>query len=343
MNIRKAITPKESITAITFITALVAGNAIASSHDDYVSFEDCSWWDFTCKNEQSDNRYNTQYPIVLVHGLSGFEQILFVEYFHGIPSELRDGNAKVYTPNLSSWNGIEVRGEQLVDYIQNHVLPDSGASKVNLIGHSMGSPTSRYVASVYPEIVASVTSVHGANSGSHFSDFMMYQLLPEDSPLYDLYIDITDGLLSTFGSIIDFLSSGEHYEQDAFQATWDLSSEGAAAFNEKYPEGQPTSDCSSGAEEVNGIRYYSWGGIGGITNIFDPLDYAMTFIGQATANGADTDGLVGRCEQMWGNVLRDDYNHNHTDGSNLLFGMTGFTDAKDIYENHANRLRSIGL
>ena len=69
----------------------------------------------------------------------------------------------------------------------------------------------------------------------------------------------------------------------------------------------------------------------------------MTVIGDLTADGAATDGLVGRCEQRWGKVLRDDYNHNHTDGSNLLLGMSGFTDPKDIFESHASRLRQKGL
>ncbi len=332
-----------SIFSTLTLTIFISTTVNATAHDDYVSVENCEWWDIGCHLTQDNNRYNTKYPIVLVHGVSGFDEILFVEYFHGIPSELRDGGAKVYIPNLSSWDGVEVRGEQLIAYIQSHVLPNSGASKVNLIGHSMGSPTSRYVAAVYPDVVASVTSANGANSGSHFADFMLYALLPEENPLYASYIGFFEGLLSTVGTILDFLASGESFSQDSMQATYDLSTPGSMEINAKYPDGQPTTSCGSGAETVNGINYYSWGGIGGITNILDPLDYAMTFIGIATADGEETDGLVGRCQQRWGKVLRDDYNLNHTDGSNLLFGMTGFTDAKDIYQSHSNRLREKSL
>ncbi len=340
MTFRKTLTTLTSsaVLALSFSTTAKAGG-----HNDYVNVENCAWYDTFCKIQQTANRYNTKYPIVLVHGLTGFDDILFVEYFHGITDELRDGNADVYIPNLSSWNGIEIRGEQLVDYIQNHVLPASGASKVNLIGHSMGSPTARYVASVHPELVASVTSAHGSNSGSHFADFMLNSLVPEGNPLHDAYISFVTGLLSEVGFVIDYMASGESFDQDAYQASYDLSTQGAAEFNAIHSAGQPTTQCGSGAAEVDGIRYYSWGGDGGITNVLDPFDYVMVFIRDATANGTDTDGLVGRCEQRWGHVLRDDYNHNHFDGTNQLFGMTGLTDPKDIYENQANRLRDLGL
>lgn len=332
----------------SFITALAlalcfSGTSYAGSHSGYVGVKSCSWWDLGCKLKQHNNRYNTRYPIVLVHGLSGFDDVLFVQYFHQVPGTLKDGRARVYVPNLSAWDGVEARGEQLLRYIQTHVLPHSGASKVNLIGHSMGSLTSRYVAGVKPGIVASVTSVHGVNYGSHFADFMLYQLLPKDSPYYKSYISFMNGLLSTVGKVIDFLASGKSFNQDALQASIDLSTQGNAKLNAKYPAGALTSHCGNGPERAgNGVYYYSWGGTGGITNVADPLDYAMTFIGKVTAK-EQTDGLVGRCSQRWGKVLRDNYNLNHTDGSNLLFGMTGFTDAKDIYENHASRLRNKGL
>lgn len=68
----------------------------------------------------------------------------------------------------------------------------------------------------------------------------------------------------------------------------------------------------------------------------------MSLVATATAN-EQSDGLVGRCSQRWGKVLRDNYNLNHLDAANMLLGMTGLTDVKDIYENHASRLRNKGL
>ena len=56
----------------------------------------------------------TKYPIVLVHGLFGFDNIGAVEYFYTVPFYLRIDGAKVYTVQVSAANSTEVRGEQLL-------------------------------------------------------------------------------------------------------------------------------------------------------------------------------------------------------------------------------------
>jgi pimeloyl-ACP methyl ester carboxylesterase len=63
----------------------------------------------------------------------------------------------------------EVRGEQLLVQIER-IRRETGADKVNLIGHSQGSLTARYAAAKRPEWVASVTSVAGPNHGSELAD-----------------------------------------------------------------------------------------------------------------------------------------------------------------------------
>ena len=82
----------------------------------------------------------TRYPIVLVHGLFGFDSALGVDYFYGIPDALRQGGAKVYVAQVSAANSTEVRGEQLLAQV-NTILAITGAAKVNLVGHSHGGPT----------------------------------------------------------------------------------------------------------------------------------------------------------------------------------------------------------
>ena len=52
----------------------------------------------------------TRYPIVLVHGLFGFDSALGVDYFYGIPDALRRDGAKVYVAQVSAANSTEVRG-----------------------------------------------------------------------------------------------------------------------------------------------------------------------------------------------------------------------------------------
>lgn len=62
-------------------------------------------------------------------------------------------------------NSSEQRGQQLANYING-----LGHSKVNIMAHSQGAPTSRVTASLIPHKVASVTSINGVNKGSKVAD-----------------------------------------------------------------------------------------------------------------------------------------------------------------------------
>ena len=46
----------------------------------------------------------TRYPIVLAHGLFGFDSIGPVDYFYGVPSALRRDGAVVFTTKVSAAN-----------------------------------------------------------------------------------------------------------------------------------------------------------------------------------------------------------------------------------------------
>lgn len=70
----------------------------------------------------------------------------------------------MYVAAVSAANNSELRGEQLLLVVQQ-ILAFTGAQKVKLIGHSQGTQTIRYVASIRPDLVTSVTSVGGANWG----------------------------------------------------------------------------------------------------------------------------------------------------------------------------------
>jgi triacylglycerol lipase len=82
-------------------------------------------------------------PLVLVHGLAGFDGIgpgrLRQEYFRRIARDLAARGARVHVPRLSPVAGVPVRAEQLANFIR--ALP---ARKVNVIAHSMGGLDCRY-------------------------------------------------------------------------------------------------------------------------------------------------------------------------------------------------------
>jgi triacylglycerol lipase len=92
----------------------------------------------------------TRYPIVLTHGMLGFDSLLGIDYWYGIPTALRRDGAQVYVTEVSQLNTTELRGEELLAQVEE-IVAISGKPKVNLIGHSHGGPTVRYVAGVRRE------------------------------------------------------------------------------------------------------------------------------------------------------------------------------------------------
>ncbi len=279
----------------------------------------------------------TRYPIVLAHGMLGFDSILGIDYWYGIPQALRRDGAQVFVTQVSQLNTSELRGEELLQQLEE-IVAISGKPKVNLIGHSQGGPTARYVAAVRPDLVASVTSVGAPHKGSDVADLI--RKIPEGSSGEAIIAELVNGM----GALIHFLSdSPSTSPQNFLGALESLNSEGAGRFNAKYPQGVPTSQCGEGAYKVNGVRYYSWGGTSPLTNPLDVTDAMM--IAGSLAFDEDSDGLVGRCSSHLGMVIRDDYRMNHLDQVNQLLGLTSpfETSPVAVFRQHANRLKNAGL
>jgi triacylglycerol lipase len=280
----------------------------------------------------------TRFPIVLVHGLLGFDSVLGVyDYWYGIGDDLRAGGARVYTASVSASNFTEVRGEQLIRDL-DRLRAIHGHARFNLIGHSHGGPTIRYVASVRPDLVASVTLIASPNTGSPVADAVGV-VLPPGSPLRPLVAGFINALSTFLG-----LLSGNTDPQNSLGALASLSSSGAAAFNARHPQGRPTTSCGSGPGIVNGIRYYSWTGSSVLTNVFDVSDPVLG-AGALFFGWEQNDGLVGRCSARWGTVLRDDYGWNHGDEVNQFLGLRGLFASSPVAVTraHANRLKNLGL
>lgn len=281
----------------------------------------------------------TKYPVVLVHGLFGFDSLFGVyDYWYGIAPDLRSGGTKVYAVNVSSANSTTLRGEQLVRELET-LRAIYGHQKFNLIGHSHGGPTIRYAASVRPDLVASVSSVGAPQHGSKVADGLRGAI-----PRGSLLESMANGFFNAFATVIEVLS-GDFDRQDAIAAMESLTTAGSATFNARHPQGRPSAPCRyDGAPVVNGIRYYSFTGNSPWTNVLDPSD-ALMVAGSLFFNGTQNDGLVARCSADWGLVLRDDYPWNHLDEVNQIFGVRGlFTpDPVSVFRSHVNRLKNAGL
>ena len=287
--------------------------------------------------QAADTYAQTKYPVVLVHGLLGFDAIGPINYFYGVPSALRNSGATVFTPNVSQANSTELRGEQLLLQLRS-LKAQYGYAKFNLVGHSHGGNTARYVAAVAPELVASVTSVGTPHTGSKTADGI--KNFTDAAHVTGLAVAVVDGL----SNLIAFFSGSSGNPQSSFAALQSLSTSGAADFNRRFPQGAPTTACGQGAELVNGVRYHSYGGTSVLTNAFDVSD-ALLGAGALFFGFEQNDGVVGQCSSHWGKVIRDDYPWNHLDEVNQAFGLRGLfsPDPVAMYRAQANRLKTLGL
>jgi len=246
----------------------------------------------------------TRYPIVLAHGVMGFGYVGKQSYWHDIPETLRAHGAQVYVTQVSAFNNSDVRGEQLMTQVRQ-IMQASGAKKVNLIGHSHGSQSVRYVAGTHPEWVASVTTVSGPTMGSEVADWLFG--LTQTQPLL---ADTLLGLGNKLGALINWMT-GSNLPIDASEAMKSLTQSGAEVFNRRFPAGVPEQACGEGKHVVDGVHYYSWSSIGQFYRALNLADYLMSLSGKAFVREADNDGLVGRCSSHLGEVIRDDYPMNH--------------------------------
>ncbi|MCO7570417.1 triacylglycerol lipase [Pseudomonas chlororaphis] len=290
----------------------------------------------------------TRYPLVLVPGMLGFVRLLLYPYWYGIIPALRQGGAQVFAIQVSPLNSSEVRGEQLLAQVQQ-IMAETGAPRVNLIGHSQGALTARYAAAKRPDWVASVTSVAGPNHGSELADY-----LARHSPAHSLKGRVLSWLLRGVAALMTLLETGYRGPKlpvDIHASHQSLTTEGVALFNRQYPQGLPSTWGGQGAEEVGGVRYYSWSGIlqPGKTNrgrnLFDGTNrscrlFARTFVREA----GQCDGMVGRYSSHLGQVIGDDYPLDHFDIVNQSLGLVGKgAEPIRLFVEHAQRLKAAGL
>lgn len=337
------------IAAIVFF--MVSLNINASP---MIDLKHCKKYQNEYPTELVRNGYTkTKYPIVLAHGLFGFDELFEIyDYWFMIPHHLRRSGSKVFITQVSAANGSEIRGQQLLKIVER-IIECTPHEKVNLIGHSHGSHSIRYVAAVAPELVASVTSVGGSNSGNQFADLVM-KLINIDiigpiliKPLVQFFGDLAMYLL-------DFISTG-FLPQNIVKAIYDLSEDGVTMFNLKYPHGMPSGYCKNDGDPVvriNGrdnklhdVRYFSWSGDVAFTNMFDSSDYLFAITGDLIKKkrGERNDGMVTVCGSHLGRVINDSYAVNHTDEVNQMFGIIGKDNPITIWRKHANRLKKMGL
>ena len=293
-------------------------------------------------SQVSSSYAKTKYPLVFSHGMAGFINVgadpLGVDYWYQILPDLARNGASAWATRVSPFNSTEVRGEQLLQQVLE-IRAISGAAKVNLIGHSHGGPTIRYVAGVRPDIVASLTSIAGPHKGSPVADLVMKaEGTSAEAPLA--------GAANLFSKAITWAQglNPDSYPHDALAGGKSLTLAGAAQFNAKFSLGMPASACAEGKLLDQGVYSYSFAGAGTVTNLLDP-DSVLKITSLLIDGGKDNDGLVSKCSAKFGKTVRDDYNWNHLDEVNQVLGLKALfaPDPVDVYRQHASRLKLQGL
>jgi triacylglycerol lipase len=220
--------------------------------------------------------------IVLVHGILGFRQKFGVEYFRGVAEHFRAQSFAVFVPELDPTRGIEFRGNQLCDQINNSF--SSGlldrTQKTHIVAHSMGGLDSRYILSPVSRKqlmapVRSLTTISTPHRGSPIADLIgkPLDLLPFPHLPYRPAANPLELALNELGVSLDGLR--------------DLTTASCQAFSAKY-----TNDPS--------VNYFSVAG-SGRAGIFGTAS-ALLLFGQylLASTGRRNDGLVTVDSASWG-------------------------------------------
>ncbi|MCJ1272911.1 hypothetical protein MMC21_000700 [Puttea exsequens] len=127
-------------------------------------------------------------PIVLAHGLLGFDELRLVgkllpgvHYWRGITEALTANGIEVILTSVPPSGSIEERAAKLSDDISMK----AGGKSVNVVGHSMGGLDARYMISRLkpPNVsVQSLTTIASPHRGSTFADYCFDQIGPERLP-----------------------------------------------------------------------------------------------------------------------------------------------------------------
>ena len=207
-----------------------------------------------------------RYPVVLAHGLMGFDEIRLGrarhDYFRGVPARLERDGCVVHRSRVARTASIADRAAELTAFVR--ALP---APRVNLVAHSMGGLDARYAIARLglARNVASLTTIGSPHRGS---------------PLADL----GSGLAVRAGAGAALARIGMKID-----ALHDLTTARMTEFNREV-------------RDVRGVMYASVVGAPrerrGVTPVLVPS--WLWLGGQEIPN----DGMVPAASQRWGDVLR---------------------------------------
>ncbi len=244
-----------------------------------------------------------KYPLVLVHGLLGFDTVKVlgkkITYFNRIVHSLEQSGITVYCPKLPASASIEVRATALAEFIKKLEL---SGNRVNIVGHSMGGLDARFAISNLgiSHLVESLTTIGTPHYGSALAD-----------------ISVTAAEKVNVTKMVKKLG----VDVDAF---FDLTTTSMGQFNESVVNSEGTS-------------YYSVTGHGkpGRKGMMPAL--VPGYLAFRSQRILENDGVVATASQKWGTVLFE------VEADHLAqIGWSKNFDAIDLYLRIAKSLAESG-
>jgi len=143
-----------------------------------------------------------KYPVVLVHGFMGFDEIGITgykkSYFKGVAREIEKHGVKVYKIKLPAVASVKERAARLAEQIK--VLPED---RFNIIAHSMGGVDARYAITKLGlcKRTASLTTISSPHHGIVLAE-KIYGLLNKLKINVDALNDLSEKSMEHFNKII---------------------------------------------------------------------------------------------------------------------------------------------
>ncbi len=244
----------------------------------------------------------TKYPIVLLHGFLGWDQVFFLDYFYHIRKALQEEGFVVYAPQVNPVASVETRAKQLAPLL-DQILKETGAPKLNLIAHSMGGLDARWlIGHGYEDKVASLTMIGTPNHGTPVSE-LVFNVFGTKNPLYKAFEFVACAILGKG----QYKPSDMNLSENLRSLSVDYVEN---EFNPSYPDSP-------------NIYYQSYAGVSSVAGFKtgDVLDVIFVPFLPAFKLGERNDGLVPEQSAIWGR-FRGIFSADHANLIGQLFGKT---------------------
>lgn len=268
---------------------------------------------------REDKLCDTQYPILLVHGVF-FRDFKYFNYWGRIPGELEQNGATIYYGNHQSAASVSDSGKELAERILQ-LVKEKGVEKVNIIAHSKGGLDCRYAVSALgmDKYIASLTTINTPHRGCVFADYLLSKI-PQS---------VKNKVAESYNAALRKMGD---FNPDFIAAVTDLTASACKCFNEKI-------------KDMPGIYYQS---VGSKLNVASGGRFPLNFSYQLVKyfDGAN-DGLVSEDSFPWGEdytflTTKERRGISHGDMIDLNRENRKDFDVREFYVDLVNQLKKMG-